>query len=436
MNQALLLLLALLSVNVFLLFSFALRRWPEIGGFACALGVVTAWEIPNPPPIVTVSGNNIYLVDLLSLAFLTVGAPRFNEMVRRMGIVAWAWMILGLLIVGSFVAGLGSEPFGETVNEFRSYIYVYAAFTWAMTLDWRRAQQSKLMIRASAQIGWALVAVACYHYALYGLGSTSTFVDPGTGIEQTTRPLISGQALILLVCSVISLWRWTETKRRLFLFSAVIFLGVVLLSQQRTVWAVGVAVAVVTFLCVRAKGKLLFLSIVAFCALTVAALAQGPASSLITQLENAALNQGTYDARINSWSALVAQQFGLGPIATIFGQPMGAGFGRFEGDDRWVEFAPHNWYVTIYLRTGIVGLLLLVVLIAWAMRHASRRPIALASLTIIVALTIYGWAYSWPWYVCLPWGWAINQDLDLGGFDPSKNGSLGVLVAAPKAYLR
>lgn len=409
MNAAVAVFVAVVALVGFVMFSSALRRWPAIGGFACALGVLTAWELPDPPPILNVSGNNVFLMDIIALAFFVVAASRLNGMVLRMGAAGWAWAFLGVLIVGSFCFGIVSEPLGQAVNEFRSYFYVYAAFSWAMTLDWNAAQQSKAVIRAGSLVGWGLVAVAAYHYALYGFGSTSTFVDPGTGVEQTTRPLVSGQALVLLMCSITTLWHWYQTKRAFALFSVMVFVGVVVASQQRTVWAVALTATAVTFLFLRVKGKIFLVFVGVSAALIVAVLAEGPASGLIAQLANAALDQGTYDARVTGWSALVDQQFGLGFLPTLIGQPMGAGFGRFEGV--WVEFAPHNWYVTIFLRTGIIGLLLLAFVTLWAAWRSVRRSTVVAALAIFAGLGIYGWTYSWPWYLCIAWGWAINETL-------------------------
>ncbi len=92
----------------------------------------------------------------------------------------------------------------------------------------------------------------------------------------------------------------------------------------------------------------------------------------------------------------------------LFGEPMGSGYGRFEGEGRWVEYAPHNWYVTLLLRVGVAGLAVFVVLIVGAFAGALGRRDMLAA-TIVATVTVFGWAYSVPWYACIPLGWAMCE---------------------------
>src|SRR5690606_38911842 len=131
--------------------------------------------------------------------------------------------------------------------------------------------------------------------------------------------------------------------------------------------------------------------------------------NLFTQLITAAENTGTYSARQMSWDALINQLMNSGDLTSIlFGAPMGSGYGRFEGVGRWVEFAPHNWYVTVLLRTGVVGLVILAMFIGLALWKLLKRHNA-TGISVLVAILVFGWAYSWPWYAMIPLGWTFHS---------------------------
>jgi hypothetical protein len=93
---------------------------------------------------------------------------------------------------------------------------------------------------------------------------------------------------------------------------------------------------------------------------------------------------------------------GEGVLTVLFGAPFGHGFGRFEGVGRWVVFAPHNWYVTVYLREGLIGLgaMLVIFLPRFFAGFRANRDVFLAA--VLVCFLVYGWTYSWQWWTCLP----------------------------------
>lgn len=392
------------------LFISALKRWPVIAAISIAVNVVMAWEVPYPPALADVGGVSVYYVDVLSIAALTIGLALLPSLARNLGAAFWPWIGLGVLLLVSLISGLIQNPFGTTMNEFRSFLQVYSAMTWAMAITWNQELTKALIQRFALILGWLLTIVAGYHFALHGLGSTSNFVDAGTGLEQTTRPLVSGQALMILLCGMVCTWSWRRLGRRSLLMSALVFFAVVLISQQRTVWVVGIASLIIVFFAARAGTK----AVVAVFGLAAAwlvalVIATQFMPQLLIELEAAAADSGTYDGRVRSWTDLIGRSALKGPSSVIFGQPMGSGFGRFESAGRWVEFAPHNWYVTLYLRVGIIGLGLFLLFLALVLVMLLRRRANMAAVSVSSALIVYGWSYSWLWYVSLFLGWAIVQ---------------------------
>jgi hypothetical protein len=210
------------------------------------------------------------------------------------------------------------------------------------------------------------------------------------------------------------LWLWRSQHRADLLVSALCFLSVVIIVQQRTVWGVGIAAAIALFLVSRARTRVRMFVFGFIAAWTFGFLvASNMAPNLLNELGVAASDSGTYEGRVTSWGNLIAQSVSNGTGNVAFGAPMGNGFGRFEGAGRWVTFAPHNWYLTIYLRVGVIGLSFLLLFLAIGMSSVLRGRTNMAAFAILTASITYGWSYSWLWYMCVFSGWALaNRSTD------------------------
>ncbi len=399
------------AVGVLLVYFFIrlVARWPQLGALSMAVSCLIAWEIPSPDALVRVYGLSIYYLDVLSVAFLVIVLTRLRQLVANLSPVAWAWLgILGLLGV-SLVRGLaGGTPVGPATVEFRSYFTPLIAVTWAMSLNWTPALSRSLVFTFSAWLGWGLTLVAGYHLAVYGLGSTSDFVDAGTGILQTSRPLIANQALMLFLCACLSLFTWARTRSGFMLVSGITFLVIVLVTQQRTVWAVAIAAGVVVLLASRQRTRLTLIGASVVAAMVFSVLLLSDAlPGVVAVFSDAASDTGTLNGRVLGWSSLIDDSLAKGPLTVLFGAGFGDGFGRLEGT-QWITYAPHNWYVSLYLRAGLVGLALMLLVLLGALRTLVKRRSNMAVLATVVALTVYGWTYSWPWPAGIFLGWALT----------------------------
>lgn len=406
--------LAAAGAAAFGLLVYGIRRKPGIGYAFAAAAVLIAWEMPQIPQLFSVGGNSVYILDVLASAFLVVGIGRIGPLRNNLGAAAWIWLSIGILIGISLMRGIPEFGLGVAVNEFRLFLYPYAALTWTMSLIRFEERRTLSIGRFSLLLGWGLVLVFVFHAARTGLGSAAELIDAGSGLVQTTRPLVSGQALMLLMCATVCLWVWRAEGMRSYMFHAAAFGIVVLIVQQRTVW--GVAIMALGFVLVVARGRTKMTIIVAF-ALAVAfipfLLASSAVQSFATQLLTSAENSTTYDARTVSWMNLISESQVKGQMSVFFGSPLGSGFGRFEGVNRWVTFAPHNWYLTLYLRIGLLGLSLFLAFVTITLVNAIRRRADMASIAIIVMMIGYGWSYSWLWYSAVFAGWAYIRPAPL-----------------------
>lgn len=388
-------------VAIYCLAVSAVVRWPVLGLILPATLAMTLWEWPQAPRITQVLGFTVYLDDVIvgTLAgALLVNLVRGRLVLKSLHVAA---LMLTLLMAASAVAGAMTFDLGAMVVEARPLLFVMVALLWGLSFSGEEAALAVSIGRVSMATALALIAVGVYHGAVHGLGTADRLIldDLGT-IVQTGRILTSGQALLLGLSAMALVARPPETRVRFAPSIALVAAVVVVLSQQRTA-ALAIAVGVVAiFLRSRSVQRATFVAVAGVVAVVlVFAYALGLGEGLRADLADSASNTGTYEGRLGSWKALVGDATARGAAAIFFGRPFGSGFGRLEAGGQWVEFAPHNWYLTVFLRTGLIGLLVLVWLLVAALRRAWQLRDATWVLGGWVALAVFGWGYSWPWYV-------------------------------------
>ncbi len=416
----------------------AMCRWPAFGLGATAIIPLTAWELPVAPQVASLSGFSVYLDDVVCTAIFAsflvnaIGAGGWLA-----GIRLWA-LILAAILILSVVVGIYRFGVGAAVVEARQVIFVAAALLWALSVKWpSRAYRNAQLRKFAIFLCSALVAIGLYHAVRYGPGNADdTFVDTAGQIIQTGRILTSGQALALGLAVFALVGLSPRRQSRLVLLLVIASIVVLVLSQQRTALIALAAGALVAWLRMRPNQRVATVAGAGVCGLgfvfiTMMNAGEGLASDLVTSAQSA----GTYAARTNSWTALVTQAFDAGLPRVLFGDPFGAGFGRFEGEGRWVEYAPHNWYLTIFLRSGLVGLVVLAALIVTVARRILPREQPTWLVAGTVAVLVFGWGYSWPWYVLplLALAWPSVVDERERRIDPLQVEFSAVPVSRPRS---
>jgi hypothetical protein len=355
------------------------------------LRLVTMWEFPLGPGA-SVGGATVYADDLLATvlvasAFLSRDA---NPRALTKPVPGFA-ACLTLLLLARGVLTQGQAA----LQEARPFIYLLAVAMWALSQPWHLPAWQRAGRRFAALTGIGLGVVMVVHIAQYGLGGVEDFVVSGTGEVQTGRPLVATQALFICVL-MLKIFGGDLQGRGWRVLLGVSAL-VVLIAQHRSVW-VSAALGVVAIMVMARKPGQRFRAAagITLAGLVLLAGTRGVAK-FHAWVTDATTRLGTLEARGSDASTLLMSSREWSLVDRLLGQPFGTGFGRYA-DGAFVEFTPHNWYVLVYLRLGIPGLILVAVmaikLVSWGRQRRSA-----ATIGAVAALIAFGLAYSVPWQV-------------------------------------
>lgn len=369
------------------------RHFPRLGWLTISFFIISAYDYSGLTEVMNVGGIAIYPADLAAMVLLgaivlTPGALRAIRPVEL-----WIWVPLLLSIAISLF--LGTQDFGLSIaaNETRALIQLIAFTTWV----WGRMRLpgfDESLRRFTILTALALIAVAAYHIHLRGIGQVDQLITVN-GQEVTSRPLVAGQALVL---GLLGLALIIREKRTVLRVVGLVSLGLTAVCQHRSVWAaVAVALAVLVLASPRVRGRVLALGFVCGVGLLIA-YSSGALDPLLAKFNLAYHSRGTLDDRLLATQTLVDQQNAKGASAVLLGQPFGTGFTRRSESGTIETFAPHNYYVLLYLRVGLVGAVCFVLGMLRGLRVSLRRHDARA-VAWCAGLLTYCLAYNLPMYV-------------------------------------
>lgn len=384
---------------------------PNIG-VSVVLMVMALTAVFGPTRGVTVLGFQIYFEDIIwtsalaSLAFRK--KSRRSDTITRLTAAALL-LGVGLLAIGSTRYGAGTAG-----AEFRTFFYFLAAIIYGLSDDRVTSGVSNLF-KAWVWIA-GLLAVYCLGYwAIHGVGIGAGAVHPlpawgpFAGGFRDSRPIRAVDAIFLIQAFLI-IWRWPDPLGMpKFLRGALrlVLPAVVILLQHRTAWVALLlaVVALVVFdkgtvarartLAVAATSGIVLLVGVGFANLAGSTATAG----LETSLAETQSPDSTFAWRLSSWNALLTQS--RDPMSWLFGEPLGGGYvrsihvGDFSGV---VDVNPHNFYVQILVKLGLVGLLLILAAGSVLVRryiYGAREQAAVA-MSVLVATTALCATYPAP----------------------------------------
>lgn len=381
-----------------LLIAWLVSDHPPIGFALLGSAAVLNMDFPIWPPLVTVLGFSVTFADLTALvlgfaALITLGRrPRPVSCIGLPGLSAT--LILLSLTLGVFVHGLSAA-----VNEARGMLLIIVVCLWIFALRPSSPDVRVWIERWALWSGTVVFARGLIVIATQGLGNQGTRALSTEGeVLAAGRPMAAAQALLLGFAAFVAISMWRSSGKNRFAILGIAFFAMVLLAQHRSVWAAVIAGAVWYLANLDFARRLVTVSVAAVLGGIFIGLASSIGGNGIVQLlTESATDTGTYDGRLYDWEVMIERTFTAGPSTVLFGFPYGEGWLRYRPDGLLLEYAPHNIFVSSYLRIGIVGLLPILLLAGFSLVRASRLRNDPMLGTFLVMILVYCWAYNFSW---------------------------------------
>lgn len=392
-GQALLLLQLGAGAFFFAALAVALARRPVVLMYAL-LGV-HLWELVGSVPAMQVTGIGLSPVDFVNVVAFSAALIRL----RRPHGLQWpllGFTVLVLLAIARAVIAFGQD---DALLGFRSELYfMVPALLASSLLPWDLAQS----LRAVWRLGLMLSGVALVRWFLLAFGFDVGYA-PDTGGYEVARTINAGAALAVSAASVMGFWRWLNDRSTTWYLPwlSLGMLTVVVFAQHRSVWVATALMLTITFaqarlrIVVRSGLVVLMLSLV----LMVETLGFGGSGAVADSFAYAASNTGTWEWRLERWQNVWNTHAARGPWAIVFGS--GYGYSWVSGSVGVWEASPHNGYLQVAVRTGLVGAALLfgayltMVLRLWRRRDVLSGLLRTVSLGVLTYFVPYsGSAFS------------------------------------------
>ncbi len=362
---------AILTVLVFIMLRSPLTAAAVIlAAFVVTRGIRDSYQFP-----LVFRGTSIYLLDLLSLALVSVGV--YRALSSRVVNAPLILVFCLLLLVGvHFLWGAADYGVNDAFNKSRTTVYFISPIVYAATV--RRGWDARVW-RLFPIAGLTVIGIACFYYFKEGYHAAGEFIS-SNGVMIDRRPITAaGASLVLVSIVLLSVIRWPS--RRVVAFVALASVIGLIALQERTAWMAGLIVGLIG-LGTWAAGRnwnpkqLAIGAGAALGAVLLAVFAFLQSHALSSSAFEITKSDSTIRWRITVWRRLIGNYHSLSD--GIFGLPAGP------------DFWPHSLYVGYYLRFGIPGVLLILALgfVLWKRRreiapHVGLTPACVGLLLLL-----------------------------------------------------
>jgi hypothetical protein len=342
-------------------------------------------------------GKNIQVFDPISIILFLAGVTRLVFGAQK-SIGAPQWLLVSFLILMSVPLGLGFKQYGMgAAPDFRWFFHFLAATLYASSFNFDQINFSRLA-KYLLWGGAILILLAFFRWAAWAAGLAIAETWRAVGANRDFRVLNASQTffiaqvgLMLLIIrvsergettggarpsrevvvkeSTSSSWHWE------ILFSG-LCLAVAFALLHRSVWVSTTAgMLMLAYFDRKHRKELLHIFSTFFvvgCTVLIPLGLTGFLNSFFEGIGSAfsetTEHHSTFADRYLGWRALLGEWWASGNILTYaLGLPFGSGYYRKIaefGASYWVEYTPHNFYVQTLLRTGVIGLMLFLSLLA------------------------------------------------------------------------
>ena len=313
-------------------------------------------------------GLQIYPNDVISLfVLMSVIGGFFHRPLPVHESPFLLWLAFGATVILSFIIGLGE--YGRYAGtEVRPFFYLWVAGLYGCTADFDESELRRIG-RWCVWTAYALIGISIYFWLAVQAG----FVDRKAlfGDEEGTvfRPVGSHAVFFVATVALVHTIAWLRgTGTRRSGWHAAVLLAFVTILQHRSVWIAALAGLLCVLILERRylpkRFPLLLGFVLIMTLLTSIAAWFGYLDDLASRMVQSTLSmtdrQGTFAARVDGWVRLLESWTDASTQVLVFGFPFGRGYTRMY-NGQLIEFAPHNFYLDLVLRVGIVGMVLFLV---------------------------------------------------------------------------
>ena len=351
-----------------------LVRRAEVGAALLLGATLISATLVGRVPSLTLRGD--IRVQILDVAFALVLAAAILRVLRLRRFTPWQrWALLvGIMLLLSLVRGAMAFGPQHAVAEFRLFLAFVAGALYFCTFP-PSGRMNDRIGRIWLALSIPMMILVCLRWLANFAGINLGVPPEQFGADAAIRVLNGPYTFFLADAVILTVPFWQlhdRRSRRLTWLGALLLLFVVLLNR-RTAWlaiVVGLAVIMVRG---RRLNRRVVAMVVGAVLLTIAAyVALGGSEGQKQTFATSAVSTGTLDWRIQGWSELLSGR-SEDPVQWVIGEPLGSDFTReVQGSEEQAE--PHNFYLTLLLRAGVVGLLALVALTGGLFRALWRLP--------------------------------------------------------------
>lgn len=301
------------------------------------------------------------------LAFMLLAAALVMRLlffgIPRRPVLYGVWIAMGAVLFASF--GLGFSSFGSTAGvEVRANFYFWMAGLYFSSFHYSPETLKKMWV-VTQWCAWLVAAIAVYRWLGPKLGFSVQRLEIVSGANSEYRVVGSHPTFFLAVVGIAYFALWLSYSRKLVFLAASVMFGFVLILQHRSVWvATLAALAVIAWhqrAFIREKLFPIMAMSLVLSGLLASFIALDPSNRLTQTIAHSASvateAEGTHMDRLHGWQVLLRDFANEGPKTWALGYPYGSNYERWV-DGRFVDYAPHNFYVQLLLRIGVIGLLL------------------------------------------------------------------------------
>lgn len=345
-----------------------------ISGWLAARPVYAAWlglgmivlEASNLPLAINY-GIWLYPEDMF-FAILALACLIRLSLFASPATVPRAWWAIGA--VQLLLLAWGYRAFGSRAGvDYRVHFYLWVSVCYFCSAEWTDAMLKRVL---NGWIACALMLCLLAAYRWIGSAIDPAYAEKIMGLDTTGvrfRVVSAGAALVIAIGFLILLFRMLSGRLPLFQRILLpIYLLTVVILQHRSVWvSLFVGAVCLVWTMQKEKGLLraaigigvLLLPLAVFFAIP------GEGNSVVASIKTAAgsamsTKEGTMVARMENWQELIASWSGSKNAVTyLVGMPYGGGYNPMESEDGedMIDMVPHNHFVHILYRGGLIALI-------------------------------------------------------------------------------